>query len=159
MKHFSKLAALLLGAALIFGFAGCANSTDSTDSDSSENVVYTLKNGLTDSDSNPISMTISYKNKSGVYVNEQTIPVNETYEIPASDAKIGSEPIDHIDYIIDSPAIYLKIKVNGTEVEGFIEADFEKVVIIYGVETTESGLFWHWSSDGTNRKLATLNKQ
>lgn len=90
MKHFSKLAALLLGAAMIFGFAGCANSTDSNGSDGSENVVYTLKNGLTDSDSNPISMTISYKNKSGVYVNEQTIPVNGTYEIPANDAKTGT---------------------------------------------------------------------
>lgn len=28
MKHFSKLAALLLGAAMIFAFAGCANSSD-----------------------------------------------------------------------------------------------------------------------------------
>ena len=87
MKHFSKLAALLLGAALIFAFAGCANSSNSDDT---ENVVYTLKNGLTDRDLNPISMTISYKNKSGVYVNEQTIPVNGTYEIPANDAKTGT---------------------------------------------------------------------
>ena len=82
MKYFSKLAALLLGAAMIFGFAGCANSSNSTDSDSSENVVYTVKN-----DSSK-EQTISYKNKSNEWVNEQIVPIGGIYEIPASDAKI-----------------------------------------------------------------------
>ena len=111
MKHFSKLAALLLGAAMIFAFAGCANSTDSDDT---ENVVYTLKNGLTDRDSNPISMTISYKNKSGVYVNEQTIPVNGTYEVPASDAIVIIDHKDPFSGVMSRcPVIYFK--VNDTE--------------------------------------------
>ena len=76
MKYFSKLAALLLGAAMIFGFAGCANSSNSDD------VIYTVKNDSSN------EQTISYKNKSDEWVNEQIVPIGGIYEIPASDAKI-----------------------------------------------------------------------
>lgn len=36
MKRFSKLAALLIGAAMIFAFAGCADSSNSDGSDGSD---------------------------------------------------------------------------------------------------------------------------
>ena len=140
MKHFSKLAALLLGAAMIFGFAGCANSTDSTDStdsDGSENVVYTVQNGTSS------EMTISYKNKSGVYVNEKTIAVDGTYEIPANDAKSDIKTFNIYGVSIDSPVIYLKIMVGDTMVEGYIEAVPNEVMGILGVEKTESGWLYH----------------
>ena len=139
MKHFSKLAALLLGAAMIFAFAGCANSTDSTDSDGSENVVYTVQNGTSS------EMTISYKNKSGVYVNEKTIAVDGTYEIPANDAKSDIKTFNIYGVSIDSPVIYLKIMVGDTMVEGYIEAVPNEVmgIRILGVEKTESGWLYH----------------
>lgn len=141
MKYFSKLAALLLGAAMIFAFAGCANSTDSTDStgsDGSENVVYTVKNGKNS------EMTISYKNKSGEWTNEQTIPGNGTYEIPANDAKSDIKTFNLFGVSsIDSPVIYLKITVGDTTVEGYIQAVLEKVTGILGVERTESGWLYH----------------
>lgn len=146
MKYFSKLAALLIGAALIFGFAGCANPSNSDESDGSyvsdesndtENVVYTLKNGKKS------DMTISYKNKSGEWTNEQTVPGNGTYEIPASDAKRDIKTLTVFGFPYDAPVIYLKIKVGDTEVEGFIEPSLEKVVCIHGVEATESGKFYH----------------
>lgn len=92
----------------MLGIVGCANPSNS---DGSENVVYTLKNGLTDSDSNPISMTISYKNKSGVWTNEQTIPFDGTYEIPANDAKIGVLELTDLASMTvrKNPVIYVKI--------------------------------------------------
>lgn len=42
MKRFSKLAALLIGAAMIFAFAGCANSSNSDSSDGSDVLPSTL---------------------------------------------------------------------------------------------------------------------
>lgn len=106
MKHFSKLAALLLGAAMIFGFAGCANSTDS---DSSENVVYTVKND------SPKEQTISYKNKSNEWVNEQIVPIGGIYEIPASDAKIDRRkyPIDSTGEMVSGIYFKLTSSVSG----------------------------------------------
>ena len=105
MKHFYKLAALLLGAAMIFGFAGCANSSNSDDT---ENVVYTVKN------STGSEMVISYKNKSDVYVNEKTIPANGTYEVPASDAIVIIDHKDPFSGVMSRcPVIYFK--VNDTE--------------------------------------------
>ena len=122
----------------MLGIVGCAmDSSDSGGSDGSENVVYTVKN------STGSEMTISYKDKSDVYVNEKTIPVDGTYEIPASDVKIGTETFNYFGYLIDSPVIYLKIKVDDTEVEGYIQADTKAVIKIIGVERTESGWFNH----------------
>ena len=42
MKRFSKLAALLIGVAMIFAFAGCANSSNSDSSDGSDVLPSTL---------------------------------------------------------------------------------------------------------------------
>ena len=55
MKRFSKLAALLIGAAMIFAFAGCADSSNSDSSDGSD--------GSDGSDVLPSTLTV--RNDSG----------------------------------------------------------------------------------------------
>ena len=134
MKKFIFGAMLLVS---MLGIVGCSNPSNSDVSDGSENVVYTVKNGKNS------EMTISYKNKSGEWTNEQTIPGDGTYEIPASDAKRDIKTLSVFGFPYDAPVIYLKIKVGDTEVEGFIEVALEKVVCILGVETAESGNFYH----------------
>lgn len=92
----------------MLGIIGCSNPSNSDGSDGSENVVYTIKN------STGSEMTISYKNKSGEWANEKTIPVNEIYKVPASDAKIDIfEGVDF--YGVMRKASILSFKVNNTE--------------------------------------------
>lgn len=67
----------------LLGIVGC--SMNPSDSDGSENDTYIVKN------STGSEMTISYKNKSGEWANEKTIPVDGTYEIPANDAEKGTD--------------------------------------------------------------------
>ena len=135
----------------LLGIVGCSNPSNS---DGSENVIYIVKNGLTDQDSNSISMTISYKNKSGVYANKQTIPANGTYEIPASDVKIVTVVISTLNFTtgkteyIEVPVV--QFNVNG--VEGYlIKAELEKGVKIKGVATNNGGF--------TNKELIENSKR
>ena len=106
----------------MLGIVGCSNPSNSDGSDGSENVIYIVKNGLTDQDSNSISMTISYKNKSGVYANKQTIPANGTYEIPASDVKIVTVVISTLNFTTGKTE-YIEVPLvqfNFNGVEGYL---------------------------------------
>lgn len=118
----------------MLGIVGCANPSNS---DGSENVFYRVKN---DTDSK--TMTISYKNRSGNYENnEETILPYGIYEMPANDTKVITVTESDLGGKKNVPVIYLKITFDDTTVEGYIDADLEKVVEIRGIEKHEKGRF------------------
>lgn len=123
----------------MLGIVGCANPSNSDGSENNtENVFYRVKNG-TDSK----TMTISYKNNSGNYENnEETILPYGIYEMPANDTKVITVTESGLGGKKTVPVIYLKIKFDDTTtVEGYIDADLEKVVEIRGIDKHENGRF------------------
>lgn len=102
----------------MLGIVGC--SMDSSDSGGSEDVTYIVKN------STGSVLKISYKTKFNSWTDEQDVPVNGTYKIPASD--VGIETIKILGY--DVPGNYLSIEGPTKEVCGIMEESLKKGVQI-----------------------------